>query len=174
MKKLMDRTEVERALDRMACEILEQCQPGDKIALLGIRTRGVHLADRLKSRLEKALGHPIPQGTLDITLYRDDLSVLASAPVVRESIIPFDTTGRILVLVDDVIYTGRTVRAALDQIIDYGRPLAVRLAVLVDRGGREMPIQPDFTGREIPLRGPHERIEVKFDESDSDEGVYQG
>lgn len=174
MKQLMGREDVERALDRMAYEIRERCLPGESIAFLGIRTRGVFLADRLRARVEKVLDRELPHGVIDITLYRDDLDAMASKPIVRESSIPFDTSDKTLVLVDDVLFTGRTVRAALDQIMDYGRPLAVRLAVLVDRGGREMPIQADFIGRSVQMEGNTERVEVKIDEVDSDEGVYLG
>jgi len=174
MKQLMSAKDMGRVLDRMAYEIRERCLPGKSIAFLGIRTRGVYLADRLRTRVERVLGREIPHGVIDITLYRDDLDGMASKPIVRESSIPFDTSDKTVVLVDDVLFTGRTVRAALDQIMDYGRPVAVRLAVLVDRGGREMPIQADFTGRTVQMDSNTERVEVKIGEVDSDEGVYQG
>ncbi|MBX3729102.1 MAG: bifunctional pyr operon transcriptional regulator/uracil phosphoribosyltransferase PyrR [Candidatus Sumerlaeia bacterium] len=147
----LDASEIARALDRIKTAIRREFPDPSRLVLLGVRTRGVPLADRLGEALGRLYGCEIPRGMLDITLYRDDLSTLDYQPMVRDSEIPFDITGAHIVLVDDVLFTGRTVRAALDEIIDFGRPSLVRLAVLVDRGGREYPIQADYVGKAIEL-----------------------
>jgi pyrimidine operon attenuation protein/uracil phosphoribosyltransferase len=149
-----------RALKRMAREIQERARGGE-LAIVGIRRGGVHLAERLRQELSSSTGQQPLVGTLDIALYRDDLSERASAPVVGPTDIRFPVTGKTVVLVDDVIYTGRTVRAALDELVDFGRPRRVLLAVLVDRGGRELPIAPDVVGvrLEVPER---EQVEVQL------------
>jgi len=151
---------IERALKRMAREIQELVRGGE-LAIVGIRRGGVHLAERLRRELASVTGQKPLVGTLDIALYRDDLSERASAPVVGPTDIRFPVTGKTVVLVDDVIYTGRTVRAALDELVDFGRPRRVLLAVLVDRGGRELPIAPDLVGAklEVPER---EQVEVQL------------
>jgi pyrimidine operon attenuation protein/uracil phosphoribosyltransferase len=162
---ILDAAEMARILRRMAVEIVESHRGVDRLMLVGIRTRGVPLAEALQAEIERAEGVKVPLGTLDITLYRDDLSLVAPKPVVKESRFPEDLDERVVVLCDDVLYTGRTVRAALDALVDFGRPRAVRLAVLVDRGWRELPIQADFTGRKVPTSRT-EVIKVSFQTTD--------
>jgi len=169
-KLLMDREALNKALDRMAEEILALKPDFSRLALIGIRTRGINLAERLKGRLDKACGRDIPLGALDITLYRDDLSTLAKQPIVGETHIGFDVDGKEIILVDDVLYTGRTIRAALDAIVHYGRPTRVILAVLVDRGNREYPIQPDVAI--LRTQTTHnQNVQVRLDEVDGEEHV---
>src|SRR5690242_570735 len=140
---LLDARAFARALQRMAVEVLELAPAADQLVLIGIQRRGVELAERLAQTIEKDEGVTIPRGALDITLYRDDLETVGPKPVIGETRIPGDLSGRHVVIVDDVLYTGRTVRAALDELADFGRPKRISLCVLVDRGGRELPIQPD-------------------------------
>jgi pyrimidine operon attenuation protein/uracil phosphoribosyltransferase len=163
---LMDERAVERALARMAREIVELNSGVAELALVGIQRRGVQLADRLAQEIERAEGQRPPVGTLDITLYRDDLTAIGPRPVLGETRLPAGgIEGRRLVIVDDVCYTGRTVRAALDELADFGRPARILLCVLVDRGGRELPIQPDIVGRTVDL-GSERRVEVLVPELD--------
>ncbi len=143
---LLNEKEIDRALSRMAHEIIERNKGIDSLCLVGIRTGGVPLAQRLQEKIGKIEGNNPPVGILDITLYRDDWSNLSQHPIIRKTEIPFSIDNKKIILVDDVIYTGRTIRAALDALIDYGRPSKIELAVLVDRGRRELPIQPDFSG----------------------------
>ncbi len=157
--------EIDRALARIAHQVLEEGGEGGDLALVGIQTRGVPLARRLARKLAEMGVEEPPVGILDINLYRDDLSRVAAHPVVRRTEIPFPVEDRRIVLVDDVLYTGRTIRAALDALTDLGRPRLIRLAVLVDRGGREMPIQPDFVGRHFSA-GPDQLIDVLLAEID--------
>jgi len=157
----MNADAIQRAVRRMAREIAERAGPGE-LAIVGIRRGGVHLAERLRRELT-AGGKEPPLGTLDIALYRDDLSERASAPVVGPTDIPFSITGKTIVLVDDVLYTGRTVRAALDELVDFGRPRRVLLAVLVDRGGHELPIAADVTGAQVAVPEA-EQVEVRLTE----------
>jgi pyrimidine operon attenuation protein/uracil phosphoribosyltransferase len=159
------------ALSRIAAEILERHPTLDSTVLVGIRSRGVPLAEILQSKIEKLAGKKLPIGILDITFYRDDLSLADIQPVARESHLSFDATGKEVLLVDDVLYTGRTTRAALDSIIDYGRPRRVELVVLVDRGHRELPIRADYVGKCIES-APDESVEVRLPSVDSDEGVF--
>jgi pyrimidine operon attenuation protein/uracil phosphoribosyltransferase len=147
---IMDEQAIRRALIRIAHEIIEHNKGIDDLILVGIRTRGVPLAERLASEIESIEGRRISVGLLDITLYRDDLSTLSYQPVVHQTQIPVDINGKTVVLIDDVLYTGRTVRAALDAIIDLGRPKVIQLAVLVDRGHRELPIRADYVGKNVP------------------------
>jgi pyrimidine operon attenuation protein/uracil phosphoribosyltransferase len=154
-----------RIVRRMAGELVESHRGVGDLILLGIRTRGVPLAEQLADEIERAEGARPALGSLDITLYRDDLSLVAPKPVVRESSFPDSIEGRVVVLCDDVLYTGRTVRAALDALLDYGRPKAVRLAVLIDRGWRELPIHADFVGRKVPTSAA-EVIKVSFASTD--------
>ncbi len=146
---IMDAEAIGRALTRIAHEIVESKAPGE-LCLVGIRRRGITLAAMLADRIAAIEGERPPVGTLDVTLYRDDLSQLADMPQVRSSDVPFDVNARRLVLVDDVIFTGRTVRAAIDAVFSLGRPSVIQLAVLIDRGHRELPIRPDFVGKNIP------------------------
>ncbi len=166
----MDAEAIRRALTRIAHEILERNKGTAEVALIGIRTRGAILAHRLSSELEAIDHHPVPVGILDITLYRDDLSRIAPNPLVRATEIPFDVTDLRLVLVDDVLFTGRTIRAALNALSDLGRPRAIQLAVLVDRGHRELPIRADYVGKNIPT-GLLEHVDVRLRELDEIEEV---
>lgn len=164
-KCIMDSESMHRALRRMAHEIIETNKDTEDLALIGIRRRGVPLAKRLAALIEEIEGRPVPVGILDITLYRDDLTLLAQQPVIHKTEVPFSIDSRKLVLVDDVLYTGRTVRAALDALIDLGRPQTIHLAVLIDRGHRELPIHADYTGRKVPT-SKEEIISVKLLEVD--------
>lgn len=169
-KTLFAAQQMRRIVRRMAGEIIERNAGVDGLMLVGIRTGGVPLAERLAAEIARLESTEVPIGVLDITLYRDDLSAIAPQPVVKETRLPRGIDDQILVLCDDVLYTGRTIRAALDALIDYGRPRAVQLAVLVDRGGRELPIQADFVGKQVTA-GPRESVEVRFVEGDGEEKV---
>jgi pyrimidine operon attenuation protein/uracil phosphoribosyltransferase len=172
-KVIMTAQDIERALDRIALQILERNIQTREIVIVGIHTGGVFLADRLHSIIEKREKINLPSGSLDITLYRDDWSRVSQNPIVKKTDISFEVEGKILILVDDVIYTGRTIRAALDAIMDFGRPSSIQLAVLVDRGGRELPVQPDYTGMEIKV-GVEQHIQVLLHEAaDVDEVVLE-
>lgn len=164
----LDAAQMEATLQRLAGELSAHGSEG--LVLLGIRSRGLPLAERLGALLEKTLQKPVPVGALDITLYRDDLTEKVGTPLVRPTEIPFPLKDRTVVLVDDVLYTGRTIRAALDALLDFGRPKAVRLAVLVDRGGRELPIQADFVGLKVDV-GPGQRVSVHVKELDGEDAV---
>jgi pyrimidine operon attenuation protein/uracil phosphoribosyltransferase len=168
--RIMDAAALNRALTRIAHEILERNGGLDGIRLVGIRTRGVPLAARLASRLEAIEGKVPPTGTLDINLYRDDLSLIGPNPVLRKTEIPFQVDGACIVLVDDVLFTGRTIRAAMDGLMDLGRPRMIQLAVLVDRGHRELPIRADFVGKNVPT-APHESVDVRLEEIDGSDEV---
>jgi len=163
---LMDAQAMRRAIIRIAHEIIEKNKGVADILLLGIRTRGVPLAERLAAEIEKIEGARLPVGILDITLYRDDLSTLGYQPVVHGTHIPIDINGKKVVLVDDVLYTGRTVRAAMDAVIDIGRPRLIQLAVLIDRGHRELPIRADYVGKNVPT-SRKEIISVQVKEVDN-------
>lgn len=169
-KELIDGEGINRALTRIAHEIVEKNEGLDELVLIGIRTRGVPLADRIADRLEEIEEERVQTGALDITLYRDDLTEVAESPVVHKTEIPFDINEKKVVLVDDVLYTGRTVRAALDALMDLGRPQKVQLAILVDRGHRELPIRPDYVGENIPT-SHREVIEVNLEEVDEGDSV---
>jgi len=170
-KVIMTAQDIERALDRIALQILERNLQTSEIVIVGIHTGGVFLADRIHSTIERREKVSLPSGSLDITLYRDDWSRVSQNPIVKKTDISFEIEGKALVLVDDVIYTGRTIRAALDAVMDFGRPSSIQLAVLVDRGGRELPVQPDYIGMEIPV-GPDQHIHVLLHEAaDIDEVV---
>lgn len=164
-KKLVDTDGIRRALTRIAHEIVEKNKGTDNLVIIGIRTRGVPLAKRLAEKIKDFEGVEIPVGILDITLYRDDLSMVAQQPIVHKTEIPFDINGKEIILVDDVLYTGRTVRAALDALIDLGRPHAIQLAIVVDRGHRELPIRADYVGKNIPT-SKDEVVSVNLKEID--------
>jgi len=166
---LMDGAQIDEALSRMAREVARR-EGSERLALVGIRSRGVPLSLRLAERISALTGASVPVGILDITLYRDDLTDIASQPVVRETRLPFRVNGRRIVLVDDVLFTGRTVRAAIDQLIDFGRPQRIELLVLVDRGGRELPIQADYVGlaARVPLG---QMVQVYLTEEDGRDQV---
>lgn len=169
-KRIMDAPRVQRAIRRMAIEVVEKNRGTEDLLIIGIRTRGVPLGERLAKEISELEGAEVPFGILDITLYRDDLTTVATQPVVKPTRLPMPIDDKVVVLVDDVLYTGRTIRAALDALIDFGRPRAVQLAVLIDRGHRELPIHPDFTGKVVPTdRG--EVIKVKVAESDGEDEV---
>jgi len=168
--KILDAEGIKRTLLRIAHEILEKNQGAEDLVIIGIRTRGAYLAERIAKNMEAIEGKKVPVGAMDITLYRDDLSEIASQPIVHSTEIDFDINGKKIILVDDVLYTGRTIRCALDGLIDYGRPANIQLAVLVDRGHRELPIRPDFVGKNIPT-AQKEIVEVKLTESDDQEEV---
>jgi len=167
---ILDADEMRRILRRMAGEMAESMRGIEQLMLVGIRTRGVPMAEQIADELERLEGSRPPLGTLDITLYRDDLSLVAPKPLVKETDFPVEIQDRTLVLCDDVLYTGRTVRAALDALLDFGRPKAVRLAVLIDRGWRELPIQADFVGRKVPTSA-NEVIKVSFGATDGKTAV---
>ncbi len=170
-KVILDRTGIDRALTRIAHEIVEQKRDGEALALVGILRGGAHLAARLASRLRDIEETGVPVGRIDITLYRDDLAGRLDQPQVRLTEVPFPIDGKRVVLVDDVLYTGRTVRAALDALMDLGRPGRIQLAVLVDRGHRELPIRADFVGRNLPT-SRREQVEVRLvEEGGADEVV---
>ena len=170
--RIMDGTRMKRALSRLANEIVETNQGAKELYLVGIRRRGVPLAERLANKIEQLEGERPLNGILDITLYRDDLSTVGANPIVNRTELDTDIEGKIIVLVDDVLYTGRTIRAALDQLMDFGRPKKVQLAVLIDRGRehRELPIQADFIGKVVPTKQT-EIIKVMLKEFDDVEAV---
>ena len=168
--QIMSASEIERTLVRLAHEILEKSEDLDRLAFVGIRRRGVPIAQRLAAKIKELENRVIPVGILDITLYRDDLSSIGSQPIVNATEISFPVTGKDIILTDDVLYTGRTVRAALDALFDHGRPARVQLLVLIDRGHRELPIEARFVGRTISTTRD-EMVEVKFKEIDQVEKV---
>lgn len=172
-KKVLDQEGIKRALTRIAHEIVERNHGIQNLILVGIRTRGVFLAERLQKELETIERVKAPLGVLDITLYRDDLADADAPPEVRETKLPCDITGKAIVLVDDVLYTGRTIRAALDALIDFGRPKMIQLAVLIDRGHRELPIKADYIGKNIPT-SRDEEVVLRLQEKDGqDEAVVK-
>ncbi|NPV27695.1 MAG: bifunctional pyr operon transcriptional regulator/uracil phosphoribosyltransferase PyrR [Firmicutes bacterium] len=168
--QIMDADQIRRALTRIAHEIIEKNKGIANVVLVGIRRRGVPLAERLARKIAEIEGQSVPIGTLDITLYRDDLTMLTVQPVVHRTEVPVSVTGKTIVLVDDVLYTGRTIRAALDALMDLGRPQAIQLAVLVDRGHRELPIRADYVGKNVPT-SRKEIVHVKLVEVDGEERV---
>ena len=171
--EIMNESDIKRAITRMAHEILENNRGGNDLVLLGIRTRGIFFAERLAEVIKQVEGVTVPVGTLDITLYRDDIAAKGGIPIVGESHVNFDLNGKKVVLCDDVLFTGRTVRAALDAVFDLGRPAFVHLAVLVDRGHRELPVRADYVGKNIPT-SKRESVEVRFDECDGYDTVILG
>jgi len=171
MKRLLSAQQVANALDRLYQQIKSGLPTDEPIAVIGIRTRGEILAQRIVKRLQDEVGARVEHGVLDITFYRDDLSLRKGMPLVRATEIDFDLDGKVVLLVDDVLQTGRSVRAALNALADFGRPKAIRLAVLIDRGGRELPITPDFLGK--AARAPaNTRIQLHLTEHDGDEGAF--
>ena len=172
MPIVMDADRVGRSLMRIAHEILERNRGADNLALIGIRARGVPIAQRLASNIKAAGGPDVPTGSLDITLYRDDLMKhqVGPRPIIQRTDLPFSIDDRNIVLVDDVLYTGRTIRAALDALIDFGRPTSIQLVVLVDRGHRELPIRADYVGRNVPT-SRHQSVQVRLQEIDGRDEV---
>jgi len=166
----MDADQIRRALTRIAHEIIERNKGIEGLMLLGIKTRGVPLAERLAELIESIEGHRPPVGVLDISLYRDDLTAVGDQPVLNSTSVPESVVGRSIVLVDDVLFTGRTVRAALDAVIDLGRPQLIQLAILVDRGHRELPIRADYVGKNVPT-AKREVVAVQLQETDGEDRV---
>jgi len=169
-RTVMDAQEINRALTRVAHEVIEKNHGITNVALVGIRTGGVYLAKRLAKKLQEIEGTAVPVGELDITLYRDDLNARKEHPVLRKTDIPFDITHRKVILVDDVLFTGRTIRAAMDGLIDLGRPGEIQLAVLVDRGHRQLPIKATYVGKNLPT-APEESVEVYLEEAGTPDRV---
>jgi pyrimidine operon attenuation protein/uracil phosphoribosyltransferase len=170
-RQVMDALAIQRALTRIAHEILERNKGTDELALVGIRSRGVFLAERIRKKVQEIeSGTPMPFGVVDITLYRDDLDRGVQNPVVKGTDIPFPVDGRKILLVDDVLFTGRTVRAAMDALVDFGRPQSIQLAVLVDRGHRELPIRADYVGKNLPT-SRREQVHVRLPEADGRDEV---
>ncbi|MBI3648189.1 MAG: bifunctional pyr operon transcriptional regulator/uracil phosphoribosyltransferase PyrR [Actinobacteria bacterium] len=169
-QKLLDAEDIRRVLTRIAHEIIERNKGAEKVALVGIASRGDHLARRLAEQILEIEGTKVPVGVLDITFYRDDIGLKAEAPVVSETRVGFDINGVTVVLVDDVLFTGRTIRAAMDALMDFGRPRKIQLAVLVDRGHRELPIRADFVGKNAPT-GRADDVRVLLEESDGEDAV---
>lgn len=167
-KQILSTQEIKRALYRLTHQILEKDQPSKDLVLIGIQTRGVFLANRIQKIIEEIEKVKVPVGILDITLYRDDLTAIGLKPVVKETKIDFDIGDKTVILVDDVLFTGRTIRAALDQIMDFGRPKKVELLVLIDRGHRELPIRADFVGKNIPT-SKKEQVELLLEEVDGED-----
>ena len=167
---IMDKETMERALVRLTHEILERNQGVKDLVLVGIRTGGVYLAERIRDKIEKVEGVPIPCGVIDIALYRDDFATALPRPLVGKTEIPFPLKDKKVILVDDVLFTGRTVRAAMDALIDFGRPNFIQLAVLIDRGHRELPIQADYVGKKV-LTAPQEEVTVTFRELEGQDRV---
>lgn len=169
--QLMDEAAMGRALIRISHEILEKNKGAENVRLVGIIRRGVPLAERIQANMERFEGVSVPCGSVDIKFYRDDLTRISDAPTVRETSLPFDVTGKDIVLVDDVLYTGRTARAAIEAVFSCGRPRSIQFAVLVDRGHRELPIRADYVGKNVPS-SHSEMIEVKLPEYDGETAVY--
>lgn len=171
MTEMIDAAGLNRTLTRLAHEIIERNRGVENLVMLGVRTRGLPLAKRLQEKIQTIEGKELPLGVLDITMYRDDVYKKVKQPVVQTTEINFDIDDKTVIVVDDVLYTGRTVRAALDAIVDFGRPRAIQLAVLVDRGHRELPIRADYIGKAIETL-PNEEIRVKLKEIDDQDGVF--
>ncbi len=161
---------IHRVLTRIAHEIVERNDNAQSIVVVGVQRGGIHLAERLGSLLKGIWGHPVPIGKLDVSMHRDDLDQ-HSAPNIQPTVMPFDINGKTVVLVDDVLFSGRTTRAALDALNDFGRPRRIQLAVLVDRGHRELPVKPDFVGKNVPTAA-NERIDVQLKETGGEDAVY--
>jgi pyrimidine operon attenuation protein/uracil phosphoribosyltransferase len=169
-KELLNKQDIERILSRIAHEIVEKNKGPENLCLVGIQRGGVHLAHRIAARVDTIEHVRVPVGSLDISLYRDDISLRKKHPVVRKTEIPFDISEKVIILVDDVLFTGRSIRAALDALMDFGRPAQIQLAVLIDRGHRELPIRADYVGKNIPTART-ENIEVQLGEESAEEKV---
>jgi pyrimidine operon attenuation protein / uracil phosphoribosyltransferase len=168
--RLLEPDDIRRAITRIAHEIIERNKGAQNLAIVGVHTRGIPLAARIAQKIVELEGVEVPSGKLDITLYRDDLSEVGLQPIVRQTEVPFDISSRRIVMVDDVFYTGRTARAGLDALIDLGRPSSIQLAVLIDRGHRELPIRADYVGKNIPT-SRQEIVKVKLLETDNEDAV---
>ncbi len=167
---IMEKDDINRAINRLAAEIIDRNKGTKDLVIIGIRTRGVYVAERLAKVIEKLENAKIEMGALDITLYRDDIGLAEKMPVLKKTEIPFNIFNKIIILVDDVLYTGRTVRAALDAIIDFGRPKKIQLCVLVDRGNRELPIRADFVAKKITTEY-EDKVEVRLEEQDKEDRI---
>ncbi|MFA4838344.1 MAG: bifunctional pyr operon transcriptional regulator/uracil phosphoribosyltransferase PyrR [Candidatus Neomarinimicrobiota bacterium] len=168
--RIADEQALNRTVTRLAHEILEKCRGVENVGIIGIRTRGEYLSKRIAKKIEEIENVKLPVGVLDVVMYRDDFRMKNRLPRVEITNIPFEVDGKILILVDDVIYTGRTIRAALDALMDFGRPSSIQLAVLIDRGHREMPIKADYIGRNVPT-SPGEEVRVLMKESDGEDAI---
>lgn len=168
---ILTKEEIIRAITRISHEILEKNKGSKDLVIVGIRTRGYVLAERIAQSISQIDGAKLPVGALDITLYRDDLSVISEQPVIHKTEIDFDIEGKNIILVDDVLYTGRTIRCALDALIDFGRPKSIQLAILIDRGHRELPIRADYAGKNLPT-SQKELVQVKLEEMDGKDCVF--
>jgi len=168
---IMDGTAMHRAIRRLAHEIIENNEGIDNVYLIGIRTRGLPIARHIADYIEEFEGKRVSLGVLDITLYRDDLSIISDHPIINSTEIPFNITGTVIVLVDDVVYTGRTVRAAIEALMELGRPARIQLAALIARGHRELPIRADYVGKNVPT-AKNEIVSVSLAETDGEDGVY--
>lgn len=173
MKELLSKADLDRMISRVAHEIIEKNKGIEDLCLVGIQRGGVYLATRLSAKIRAIEGAEIPVGSLDISLYRDDLDMREEHPLVRKTDIPFDITGKKIIIVDDVLFTGRSIRAAMDALIDFGRPAQIQLAVLIDRGHRELPIRADYAGKNIPT-ALSENIEVQLEEDGYEDRVVMG
>jgi len=169
--KIMDKTQIRGAVRKMAGQIVADFSPIEGVVMIGIRTRGADLTKRLAGEINSICGYDISIGFIDTTFYRDDVSLSGPKSVLRKTEIPFDLTDKRVILVDDVLYTGRTIRAALDALMDFGRPKCIRLAVLIDRGNRELPIQPDYVGKKIGISDT-ESVKLRLEEEEKEEGVF--
>jgi len=169
-KVIMTAADIDRSLDRLSMEILERNHGVENLAIIGIHTGGVHLAERIRWKINVREQGTVQVGSLDITLYRDDWSLISQNPIVRKTDIGFTLDHQRVILVDDVVFTGRTIRAAMDALMDYGRPDSIQLAVLIDRGGRELPIQPDYVGMAV-MAGPNEQVDVLLEETTGQDEV---
>lgn len=169
-KELLNKQDIDRILSRIAHEIIEKNKGPENICLVGIQRGGVHLARRIAAKIAAIEGVNVPVGSLDISLYRDDISLRKKHPVVRKTEIPFDISEKVIVLVDDVLFTGRSIRSALDALMDFGRPAQIQLAILIDRGHRELPIRADYAGKNIPT-SKNENIDVQLEEDSSEDKV---
>ncbi len=170
IETVLDKKGINRAITRISHEILERNNGAESLVIIGILTRGADIAKRIASKIKEIEGVDIPVGLMDINLYRDDVHQKLDQPIIQRTEIHFDVVDRNLILVDDVLYTGRTIRAALDQIVDFGRPRSIQLAVIIDRGHRELPIRPDYVGKNIPT-SKDDRVMVKLSERDEDDSV---
>ena len=168
--KILNKEEIEKALERIAHEIIEKLKSIEDVAIVGIKNRGAYLGERLADKVKSITSTSPPVGALDITLYRDDLTQISEQPIVHATEIDFDIDGKIIILVDDVLFTGRTIRCALDALIDFGRPAQIQLAVLVDRGHRELPIRADYVGKNVPT-SLKEVVEARLEETDGRDEV---
>lgn len=168
--KVMDAEALDKSLERIAHEIAEHLEPSDDVAIIGIKNRGAYLAQRIADKIERIAKKKLPVGALDITLYRDDLTQASAQPIVHATEIDFSIDDKKIILVDDVLFTGRTIRCALDALIDFGRPGRIQLAVLVDRGHRELPIKADYVGKNVPT-SLNEAVEVRLQETDGKDEI---